>query len=90
MLLWILLSFGLVMGVAIAACTMASSQAERRARRNLYAALGFNEDLIAELMSQKASVSVQLALVRRTSLSSGLPPALAPSRHKAPPHRDPL
>ena len=90
MLLWILLSFGLALGVAIVACLMASSQAERRARRSLYAALGFSEDLIMELMAQKVPVSVQLALARRTSLSSGAPRTPAPSRPHAPPRRDPL
>jgi hypothetical protein len=71
MLLWILLSTGLALGVAVVACVLATIRAEKRARRSLYASLGLAEDLISILMARKGSVSLQLALVRRASLSSG-------------------
>ena len=70
--LWILLSTGLALGVVAAACLLATIRAERRARRNLYASLGLNEDLISLLMAQKGSVSTQLAHVRQASLSGGV------------------
>ena len=72
MLLWILLSTGLALGVVVVACVLAAIKAEQRARRNLYASLGLAEDLISILMARTGSVSVQLALVRQASLSSGV------------------
>jgi len=74
MLLWILLSIGLALGVVVVACVLATIRAERRARRNLYASLGVGEDLVQVLMARKGSVSVQLALVRQASISSGVRP----------------
>ena len=71
MLLWILLTCGLALGVAAAACVATTMKAERRARRNLYSSLGLSEDLISVLMGRKGAVSVQLALVRQASLSRG-------------------
>ena len=72
MLLWIFLSTGLALGVAVAACVLATTRAERRARHNLYASLGLGQGLIAVLMARKGPVSVQLALVRQASISSGV------------------
>ncbi len=71
MLLWISLSCGAALGVAMVVCALATVSAERRARRNLYASLGLGDDLIAVLMAQKGSVSTQLALVRQAAVSGG-------------------
>lgn len=72
MLLWILLSTGLALVLVAVACALATIRAERRARRNLYASLGLNEDLISLLMVQKGPVSAQLAHVRKASVSGGV------------------
>jgi hypothetical protein len=54
------------------ACALAMVRAERRARRSFYTALGFQEELISALMVQKGPVSTQLALVRQSSVASGI------------------
>ncbi|MGH6963689.1 MAG: hypothetical protein ACREE0_04340 [Phenylobacterium sp.] len=101
MLLWILLSTGLMLGVVAFACVSATIRAERRARRNLYASFDLNEDLISALMAQRGSVSVQLARIRQASISRGIRlqdlrpsegggdrPAFAPARRNPPSGRD--
>jgi hypothetical protein len=70
MLLWILLTCVVALGVGVAAGVLATIRAERRARRNLYGALGLGDDLVSVLMARKGSVSVQLALVRQATLSN--------------------
>jgi hypothetical protein len=72
MLLWILLSSGLTLGAVAGACLLATTRAERRARRNLYSSLGLSDELISVLMRRKGPVSVQLALVRQASVSGGI------------------
>ena len=74
MSLLILLSCGVALGVLTACCAVAAMRAERRARRNLYASLGLNEELISALMAHKGTISAQLAMVRQTSASAGIPP----------------
>ena len=74
MSLLILLSCGVALGVLTACCAVAAMRAERRARRNLYASLGLNEELISALMAQKGTISAQLAVVRQTSVSAGVRP----------------
>jgi hypothetical protein len=66
MLFWLFLSFGLGLAVAVIAVVLAMDRAERRARRTLYTALGYNDQLVAALMVQKGSIAAQLALVRET------------------------
>jgi hypothetical protein len=70
MLLWILLTCGVALSVGVVAVALATIRAERRARRNLYGALGLGDDLISVLMARKGSVSAQLALVRQAALSN--------------------
>ena len=72
MLLWILLSCGVGFAVLALACALAMVQAERRTRRNLYRALGFNEELVSALMAQKGPISTQLARVRQSAVASGV------------------
>ena len=71
-MLWILLSCGVASGVLALACALAMVRAERRARRNLYTTLGFDEELVVALMDQKGPVSKQLALVRQGAMGSGV------------------
>ena len=77
MLFWLSLSFGLGLGVAVIAVTLAMGRAERRARRMLYAALGYSDQLIVALMAQKGPIANQLALVRETSVVTAADPARA-------------
>ena len=99
--LWILLSTGLALGIVASACVLATIRAERRARRSLYGSFGLNEDLISMLMTQKESVSVQLAQIRQASISRGIRlqdlrpaeggserTAFAPARRNPPSGRD--
>lgn len=72
MLLWILLSCGVAGAVLALVCALAMVRAERRARRNFYMTLGFNEELVSALMAQKGPVSTQLALVRQSAAASGV------------------
>jgi len=62
------------LGVLTACCAVAAMRAERRARRNLYASLGLDEELISALMARKGTISAQLAAVRQTSVSAGMEP----------------
>jgi hypothetical protein len=52
MLLWILLTCGVALSVGVVAVALATIRAERRARRNLYGALGLGDDLISVLMAR--------------------------------------
>jgi hypothetical protein len=71
MLFWLSLSFGLGLGVAVTAAVFAMGRAERRARRALYTALGYGDQLIVALMAQKGPIANQLALIRETSVTAG-------------------
>jgi hypothetical protein len=68
MLLWLLMFFGVALGVGVVAVAIAMRQAERQARRTLYRALGYDDKLIDPLMAQKGPVSTQLALIRKTPI----------------------
>ena len=77
MLFWLSLSFGLGLGVAAIAIVLAMGRAERRARRALYSALGFSDQLIVALMAQKGSIANQLALIRETNVATTADPPRA-------------
>jgi hypothetical protein len=77
MLFWLSLSFGLGLGVAVIAVVLAMGRAERRARRALYTALGYGDQMIAALMAQKGSISDQLALIRETRVATAPDPTRA-------------
>ena len=84
MSLLVLLSCGVALGVLTVCCAVAAMRAERRARRNLYASLGLNEELISVLMAQKGTISAQLATVRQASVSGAggrSPDATLPRPH---------
>jgi hypothetical protein len=76
MSLLILLSCGVALGVLTACCAVAATRAERRARQNLYASLGLDDEVISALIAQKGTASAHLAMVRQTSFSAEDPPRL--------------
>ena len=82
MSIWLSLLFVLAMTAAVAGAIVAMRRADQRARRNLYAALGYGEDLVAALIAQKGPVSAQLAVVRKTSILTSPRPDETPSQAK--------
>jgi hypothetical protein len=77
MLLWIWLIGGVALAAAVVGLIVAVSQAERRARRTLFRALGLDEETVELLMARNGDVLAELALVRRQDLAalSGAEPA---------------
>jgi hypothetical protein len=65
MLLWILLTTGLVLTAASAWLVLSMSRAERRARRSLYRSLGLAEATVDFLMQRNREVLTELSYVRR-------------------------
>jgi hypothetical protein len=65
MLLWVLLSVGLMLLAASAWLILAMSRAERRARRNLYRSLGLAEATVDFLMERNRDVLTELSYVRQ-------------------------
>lgn len=64
MLLWILLTAGLVSILTIGTCVRAMGRAERRARRSLYRSLGLTETTVDFLMERNREVLTELRYVR--------------------------
>ena len=71
MLLPLILSFAIVLAVAVAAGVIAMRRADQHARRTLYASLGYGDEVIGALMGQKGPISAHLALVRKASIMTG-------------------
>ena len=66
MLLWLLVIGGIVLALAaVVLLIVAMRQADRRARRSLFRALGLADDTVELLMSRSGDVLAELALVRR-------------------------
>lgn len=78
MLIWLSLLFVLAVAAAGAGGIVAMRRADQRARRNLYATLGYGEDLVSALIAQKGPVSAQLAVVRKTGALTSPRPDEAP------------
>lgn len=71
MTLWVLLFVGLTLALAGAvALGVAMLHAERRARRNLYRALGFAEETVELLLARSSDILSELTLLRRSQSAS--------------------
>ncbi len=78
MLLWLVIGgLGLTV-VAVVLLILAMRQADRRARRSLFRALGLSDDTVELLMSRNGDVLAELTLVRRHA-----PSAAADEAHAA-------
>jgi hypothetical protein len=75
MQLWIWVLGGTALAAAAVALFVAMGQAERRARRTLFRALGLDASTVELLMSRNGDVLAELTLVRRQDLA---PPAPEP------------
>jgi hypothetical protein len=67
MILWVAVGVGLVTTIAAIGLGFAMWRADRRARRNLYRALGISEDVIDRLMTRRGDVTAELAVLRGSS-----------------------
>jgi hypothetical protein len=80
MLSWLLAIGGLVLAVAaVVLLIVAMRQADRRARRSLFRALGLADETVELLMSRNGDVLAEVTLVRRHAPHSAADEARAPS-----------
>jgi hypothetical protein len=71
MILWVAVGIALTVAtVAAIGLGVAMSQAERRARRNLYRALGLGDEAANLLIARKSDVLSELARLRRPAVAS--------------------
>ena len=78
MLLWLSLLGGVALLVAVIALVVAMSRAERRARRNLFRALGLPDETVELLMARNSDILAELALVRIPNAGSSEPDLAKP------------
>ena len=71
MLLWFSLLGGAALSAAVIALVIAMSRAERRARRNLFHALGLADETVELLMARNSDILAELALVRIANPAAG-------------------
>jgi hypothetical protein len=71
MLLWISLLGGTALLVSVIMLIVAMARAERRARRNLFRALGLPEETVELLMARNSDILAELALVRIANATAG-------------------
>ena len=73
MLLWVLLTAGLMLIATSAWLVLSMSRAERRARRGLYRALGLAEATVDFLMERNRDVLTELSYVRQENAAASEP-----------------
>jgi hypothetical protein len=74
MLLWVLLIGGVALTGAVLMLILSMGQAERRARRSLFRALGLDDETAELLMARNGDVLAELTLVRRHGEASAEEP----------------
>jgi len=86
MLVWMWLLGGSALIIAIGACVLSMSRAERRARRSLYRTLGLGEATVDFLMERNRDVLGELTFVRaqgETAVTEAMAAAAERSRNVA-------
>jgi hypothetical protein len=83
MLIWILLSVGLLLAMTCAWLAVSMGRAERRARRSLYRTLGLAEATVDFLMERNRDVLAELSYVRENEATVAETIQFAPPRQAA-------
>jgi predicted lysophospholipase L1 biosynthesis ABC-type transport system permease subunit len=78
MLPWLSILGGVALLVAVIALVVTMSRAERRARRNLFRALGLADETVELLMARNSNILAGLALVRVGAATSSEPDLAEP------------